>query len=347
MFLGGYDIKNYEQSPDLQRVKQSLLQGQAPHECRPCVRNERLSGSSLRVIYEKFHSDVSDRLRSINQATHSEIENLMLNTSNICNLKCLHCSGTSARDLELYNMGLLPNVPILHKAYDQWQVLKSFPIRKLTLLGGEPFYDRVTFDILQSLVDQGRSQDISIDLNTNMTGITRQKVQWLADNFRETVIKASIDGFGIANDYLRYPCVWTEITEAVDIVRTQPRVTFMVTTALSNLGIMTYPQLLAWGMSLNINMFLTPVTMPAAMHVHTIPQPIKDIARDRLLDLQARMPSTVKDRTQNCVNVALNICQQSEFDAEAWQASLAWYQQHDQRRGNDLLSAFPDLAPYV
>jgi len=340
-------IQNYFEDAQVHLVKEQLLKGQAPIQCSSCVNSEKTSGHSFRLINEKFHSDTSDKIKQINNPKYFDIKNLIISTSNICNLKCLPCESSSyVRELEKYKLGIIKNIPILTKV-NNFEFIVGLDLDRITLLGGEPFYDQVSFNLLEHLVSTGQSSRLQIDLNTNMTAVTKEKLDFLTNNFKKVIIKASIDGIGVVNDYLRYPSQWSVISNNIELVQSYPSIDFFITTALSNLSLLRYYQVIDWGIKYNLNLFISFVEFPAAMNPNLLPTEIKKQLLTKYQDLKTNLNGISTDRTEHCIDTCIQICSNYNNNDQEWQIFQGWICKHDILRQNSLIKIFPELIDYV
>ncbi len=339
-------IKSYKEDVQIRKVKQQLLQGQQPAQCQACVADEKSSGTSFRTMSEKFRGEESDSIKQKNSADHWEIKNLTILTSNICNLKCLPCSRASyVRDTELQKLKLSTHIPIVERNKES-EYLINMPFDRLTLLGGEPFYDGITFEILENLVRNNRSKDIILDLNTNMTSVSRDRLDFLNKNFKRVTLKASVDGIGEVNDYLRYPSNWSVINENIKLAQSFNHIDIVVTTALSNLSLIKFYQVIEWAAEQNFNLFVTVVSTPKVLRAPLLPAELKKTLLPIYLEQKARLGGKVRDRTEHCIDTCIKLCSNNE-DTGDFVEFLNWIELHDQHRGTSVLQIFPELIDYV
>jgi MoaA/NifB/PqqE/SkfB family radical SAM enzyme len=346
VYEGSYPLQDYTTNADLIRVKQQLLQGQQPKECRACALSEQLNGHSHRLVEASFHPEISQSIRDSNNARAFQIKHLSISTSNICNLKCTSCLHSSyVRQKELKDMGLQKHQPIVYARQDLEHYL-DLEFEHLTVLGGEPFHDQITFAFLQRLVDTGKSSQIKIDLNTNMTGITLDRMRFLCDNFQRVMIKASIDGIGAVNNYLRYPSRWEVIETAIDTVQKDFDCDLVVTSTLSNLSLLRFHEVIAWAAQRRLNVFVTTVDNPVHMHPTLLPPEIKNDLLHRYQDLRQRLQGQIWDRTAYCIDICIEICQNTAWDSTRFAAALDWLEAHDLHRNQSFLDTFPEMVDF-
>jgi sulfatase maturation enzyme AslB (radical SAM superfamily) len=276
--------------------------------------------------------------------TYSNLKIVNVVGSNICNLKCLPCFGSSyVRDKELFQLGLINSLPQVRKLGNISKIIKS-DIKQITLCAGEPFYDRDSWNLLQALANTGQSKQIRVDINTNLTHITDEKLDFLSHNFNSVWIKGSIDGIEAVNDYLRYPSQWHTIEKSVDLILSRREISFLVTTALSNLSLLRYYELFAWCESKKIfNRFITQVTHPRLLSCDNLP----DTTKQNLKIIYQDLKSTpgLSDRTSYALKICSTLCQNSKPDKNFSMPALSAYLDlHDNHRGTNWRTVFPELT---
>jgi sulfatase maturation enzyme AslB (radical SAM superfamily) len=336
-------LNNYFGDKKIHEIKQQLLNNVPPVQCQTCVDEETVSGHSLRTMTEQFESHETE-IRAINQANYFNIKNLDIITSNVCNLQCLPCQDSSfVRSMELKTMGLRKQLPIkrVNPVVDLEQVTNFGSVENLTLLGGEPFADRVTFELLEKLVASGKSKNIRIDLNTNLTMVTREKLLILKNNFKEVIIKGSIDGVEQYHNYLRYPGQWEDITAAVELIK-ELEIPFLIITALSNLSLLRYDQVIKWAEEQQIvDLFVTKVINPSVLAYTRLPQHVKQQLLSRYIELKNSKFN--QSRTTVAIDACIQTLKEPGCTQEQWKETIHWIKKHDQHRGTDYIKLWPEL----
>lgn len=337
-------INEYFQSSDLLAVKESFINGKFPIQCKNCEQNEKTNNTSFRKLNSLFDSE-EEVIRAAGPA-YNKIKHLSLVTSNVCNLKCLPCIGNSyirmveMEKLKIHPLGTVSKLSELTRsAIDEIVELDS--IETITLAGGEPFVDGVTFELIDKLVERGISKNIRIDINTNLTTVTRETVKKLKNNFKQVYIKGSIDGAGDVNDYLRYPSKWEDIIKSIDLIRLSG-LEFVVTTAMTNLSLMRYYELLEWSLENNIlDMFQSVVDNVPVLQPTNLPLSIKAELLEKYLNLKKHIES---DRTMFVLDSCISMCK-SENDASTFDL-IEYLKKHDNLRGTDFRKIWPELSQY-
>jgi len=340
-------IEKYLGSAELAQVKSQLLDGQAPTQCQSCVDREKANGHSFRLLHNKFHDS---RTQEILQNTDDDKipTSLQVVTSNTCNLLCLPCDHGSSyiREVELKKLKI-KSQPVVHfKKNLVLDDVHKFDFGEITFLGGEPFADKVTFECLKNLVAHDKSKNTKIDLNTNGTLINQENIDFLNENFKFVYIKASIDGIGPVNDYLRYPSGWQDLEPRILLAQNYSNMSLMLTTALSNLSLMRYYQVIEWAMENSVkDLFLTPVYDPVELHFANLPTEIKNHLLTIYQDLKIKYTGHMSERIEFTIDTCINSC--TAENNQDFSNTMRWLQRHDQHRGNNLLDVFPELEPYA
>jgi hypothetical protein len=336
-------LGKYLESNELQQVKSQLLNGQAPIQCQRCVISEQNNGHSFRLLHNKFHDEKTQDIMSGNDLTME----LTILTSNTCNLLCLPCNGGSSyiRGVELKKIGLEKTTAKHFKKNSKLDDIHKFNFERITFLGGEPFGDKVTFECLENLVKYQKSKNVTLDLNTNGTLITREKMDFLSNNFKFVYIKASIDGIAQVNDYLRYPSEWTELQAKILMTHDYPNMSLMLTTALSNLALMRYYQVVEWALAYSIDdLFLSTVQEPRLLQPSNLPASVKEQLLKTYLNLKTFYKNQMTERVEFVIDTCIFICQTQNNDD--FSNTMQWLELHDQHRKNSVLNIFPELNDY-
>jgi len=296
----------------------------------------------MNQTFENVESAIRDRTTAL---PSFDIKEISISTSNICNLKCLPCENASyIRDVELHKLDMIHHVPIL-RIYKNEYNLKDFKsLEQITFLGGEPFADKITFELIDQLIESGQSRNIRLDLNTNLTLCTRENLLKIRDNFQEVLIKGSIDGTGEFNEYLRYPSEWKEIEQAIDLIQ-ELEIPMILTTALSNLALLRYADLVHWAMSRGIyDLFLSTVHTPRVLTFDHLPLAIKFQLLEEFKILRTQYQFT--SRTEYAIDTCIKICSNTDIEHDMSDLS-SWLSKHDDLRGTNFKKLWPELNDHI
>jgi len=81
-------------------------------------------------------------------------------------------------------------------------------LKRLEVVGGEPFYVKQWHEMFAELIDMGYSKNIDLTMTTNCTLFYPDLVEKMAKNFKSLSIGLSIDGIGPTYEYIRHPGKW-------------------------------------------------------------------------------------------------------------------------------------------
>ena len=217
-------IKDYAHT--LQQVKVQLQRGEWPDNCVSCQQHEQKNLTSRRLTSGK-------------QRLHDQIQNVEINLSNLCNLKCAMCSPTDSNQwyddynavwgydhfwdsgekiqLEKNKKNKFQPVKNIFEWSDDpnlWKQIENHidQFRRIYIVGGEPLIIDAHYDFLQKCVDGGYAKNLVIEYNSNITNIP-QRAWNIWKHFKNVVVGVSIDGIGEVNNLIRFPSKWWKIEE--------------------------------------------------------------------------------------------------------------------------------------
>ena len=186
--------------------------------CHKCYKEEQVDGevaTSMRLGSSILYND--GYLHKKPRYNNPAIEFLEVGFGNYCNLACLSCNSTLSttwhddevelnkissaslkRDVfpKLENLKFLPNE----------ETLKTLKIIKFT--GGEPMINPEFIKFIDLICEQGRPEQISLEIYTNCSYIPSPKLLANLVRFKSIQLNLSIDAYGPANDYIRFGSQW-------------------------------------------------------------------------------------------------------------------------------------------
>lgn len=333
-------IENYSKNKEIRDVRQQILDGQAPIQCKACTDNEKLSGKSLRTQSNNF--DAFDTDLSYYTVDNDIVLNLLVMSSNVCNLRCIHCSpdASYARGVEMYKLKLIDQKPKLVES--DLGHLKQIKFQKITITGGEPFYDKRIISFLQELPFSRDTSQIEIDINTNLTHVTSDLLLFFVSHYKKLQIKASIDGFRESNDYLRYPSQWKDIEAAIDVIKSIPEIELCVTSSISNLSLIHLPYLIEWTVAKGIrNHYFSMVNKPAELDPRKLSKNIRHSLLPKFAGVKNAIDRDYHDRTVELIDGCINLC---ELESSEDNSLLVDYlRKHDEERNTNFALVWPEL----
>jgi len=247
------DIINHKTQIEL---KQQFLQGDRPLGCQKCWQDETNGKVSKRL---RDNYVFREKLFSVdyNNTKSTELISLDIKLKNTCNLSCRIC-GPVASSKWASEVSQHP------ESYPQWKSSKNIKIewtddtssnlwkdigkigdnlRYVTFAGGEPLLDKSHVRMLEYLIGNNRSAQISLHYNTNGTVYADHLIPFW-DKFKQVELSFSIDNTESKFEYERYGAVWTDVINNINqYKKLNPAIykfnVFSVVTALNILDIHT------------------------------------------------------------------------------------------------------------
>lgn len=339
------NINNYFDSEEIKELQRAhLFDDVLPEQCSVCANNEANFGGSLRdskqVVYDYRNYNVGKFF----------LESILIQTSNACNLRCMPCDYASFPRLkELEDLKYIPrgsNIGLVKFNSNSFSsllnILENYNVLRISILGGEPFYDKVTFEFVDELIKSNLSKNLTLHFTTNLTNLNSKKIEDIKKSFQDFILDCSIDGVGVVNEYLRFPSKWNEILNGLKMLKDLNQ-SFNIRTAFSNLALLRYPELITWALENNLdNLYLCSVDDPKIMNPQRLPIGLQDLVNKKYESL---LNLDVDEITKQSIEVAMGYA--TNLDETDFKKSLEFFKKHDTHRGTNLLEVFPELKPYV
>ena len=218
-----FDVYN---SDYMKTLREEFRQGVRPVGCSRCWKEEADFTESKRQLlkhrFKPFGFDTNWEQDSVDNLNFVSV-----NFGNTCNLKCRICSPDASSRIaqeQVNHLKLLD--PKTHRAYQNlkdgrwaertdaqlWSDMENFDLKIMNFdfAGGEPMLSKRHFQVLERLVESGRSDYVSLHYNTNGTIFPEQAIK-LWQNFRRVEIAVSIDDIGKRFEYQRSGAKWDEV----------------------------------------------------------------------------------------------------------------------------------------
>lgn len=223
------------------QLRLDLINGRFPNHCSTCWKNESQGAMSSRQkeLYNYTEEDIQQILSSTNSDGSVDIKPIIFEfkVGNLCNLRCIMCTQMESSGHESEIKTLRSNneqLPELleyienkvkdnrqvyrYSIHDQQALLNNLfyfvdSIQQLMIVGGEPFKNPITYDILDSLIQQGYHKQINLIIISNFYEIDFNCVD-LASKFKNCLVNISIDHIDpIKFNYIRYPAEYYKVYE--------------------------------------------------------------------------------------------------------------------------------------
>lgn len=241
-------MEEYVNSEWLVDIKQKLISGIRPEECKNCKSKEALGLKSTRGAAWGYYNIgeepyLEDKwFHKLTVETPTKPRRLELRFSNLCNMKCRMCDESSsseiAKENQKYNLGSnLYNNPdniffkdttesVLRITDDNIEGLRNIELlselRKVCFTGGEPFLIKGYYDYLDFLIEHGFHERIELELFTNVSVYNKLFVDRLM-KFTKVEFTMSIDGVGKTAEYIRSGTDWATVEKNTLMYNSMPK----------------------------------------------------------------------------------------------------------------------------
>ena len=340
-------------SRELNQLRQDFINNQRPSECRRCWDEEDAGKQSLRQRQlEYFPKDYNDFILS-GKWKHGP-KTAVFKVSNVCNLACRSCGGWDSNTfapegeyyLNQYNTKMLHDgklkswnrfMPVLspkHMDFSQYHKIAA-NLEKIDFFGGEPFLNITQLDLLEFLVAQGISKNITLYYSTNCTNKPTPRLQRAWNKFKKIEIAMSIDGIESEFEYLRWPGKWNDVVENIAYIQNLKNqldceIYTMASPTFSIMNALVADKLVTW-LKENIGpYYATMVTSPSYLAVHIAPDEVKKELLTRIQHPEILGYLTIQ-----------------EHDPVAWNQFLVWMKRQDLYRKQKFEIVFPEFYKLI
>ena len=335
-------IKDYSGSAFLAEIENDFAQQQWPRGCVRCQTEEQHNIASKRQL---------DLTRWSQQyAAHVPQMTGFITASvafgNTCNLKCITCiPDSSSRWRSEYRTIYLKDVAHydFHKQDFVADFVKAAPdLIHIDISGGEPFISGVAEQkhLLRHYVNSGRAATMTLHYTTNVTVWPDSEWWELWSHFKEIDMQLSIDGTGAKYEYIRYPANWLQVESHVQTYLSQQQqlsnFRLSVSHTVSAYNILYLDEFFTW-------CYNTGLPVPWLGRVHN---PVHMRPSVWCPDAGADIVEKLK-HSQHPDVVTWSRLMANTDDSEHFDQFCSKLRQHDQYRGTDFDTTFPELAKYI
>ena len=244
--------------------------------CEYCKNIEDAGGYSDRQLHLTIPNQSPPELEHNLTATKVTPQIVEIYFDNVCNMSCIYCWDGFSSKIQQENVRFgpfekhgviidnhakkVPDIDALTDKFWQWMSENGTKIRCLHILGGEPFYQK-QFETCMDFFETHPCCDLELTVVSNLM-IPDQKFQTLIQRLRSLVsrrhlarfdLTASIDCFGIEQEYVRYGLDLAQWKRNFEYACEQKWITLKINQTLSSLTIKTVPDLLKYVNNLRAN----------------------------------------------------------------------------------------------
>lgn len=249
-------IQDYLNSDFYKKLMDDMKNNRFGQGCNECVLDEKANIDGM--IYN------GDQ-RYTNEGEFSLFDT-EIKFGNICNAGCIMCgSYNSSLMEEEHNKN--PQLKIFRPQHHSPKVnwfddpvkfrtiaVEASKARKIRFAGGEPTVRGLLSDFLEIVLEaQQENKNHSVIQITSNGGSFGKKLQDVLSKFEDVQINVSIDGYGKANDFIRWPIKWDKLERNVDKMISYDNIKVNVETSVQAASLQSLPKLIEWCDERNIH----------------------------------------------------------------------------------------------
>ena len=331
--INDHSLEEWKNSAYFQEVKNDFVQGKKHPGCENCWQTESLGQQSYRQM-------VSDDYKFFKVHTEfDKLVNVEINLSNLCNLKCLMCNEKASSAILAENKKLAVNLHEqkdfgwTNRAYEHLQQILQHKPAMVSIVGGEPLYNKEFLDLLEN-INEDFFKNTILSINTNAT-VWNTRWEQVIKKFKLVRFVFSLDASQDLYEYIRFPSSWDLVTDNIRQIRKMHNVKTYVNCVVQNLNIKDLYDLLVWCRTENIDLLLTQLYQPHFLVLTNLPDHLKKQAIQNLAKCLSLPDLTdhQKDFLQSCQQ-QLEQSLLNDHDQALWSACQDYLHTRDQLRSN-------------
>lgn len=202
------DFDSLINHPTLVEMRKQSINGKIPELCSDCVAKEK---SGLKSPRFKANRTFTNKGAVKEIIDYSDVEHIYVSLSNICNYKCVMCSGGQSHLIAKEHKLTNPLLMVDDDKFDQFidVIKKAKNLKNIQVTGGEPFQHK---NRLRRLLEH-LPKDIYFYMHSNGSFFDKETEELckMMENFREASVVFSIDGHKNSFEYQRTNGVWNDV----------------------------------------------------------------------------------------------------------------------------------------
>ena len=360
-------------SDQMRAIRQDMVEGRKIAGCEECYQNEALGGTSMRIrdnqswqagwLNEEFTEIAALKSAAVSSdfrvAPPISIE---VDTGSLCNLKCRMCHGgvssriasdpvhgTWSRDSfsggPYHDERLTPRLPDVIR-FSKRSFINDVPsyvdhVKRIYFIGGEPTLVEEIGDVLQQLIDSGKSKQIELALVSNGS----ETGSWLSltKHFKKLDLSISMDGFGEVYDYIRYPSLWNNLVKNISVFQSMPHANVGASVTLQANNMLSVTDLFRYLDGIKVGFYCYPIYMPRHLTVWAMPKLVRQIAASRLREYADT--DCLPQHRDTIEGLAKQVEPgEDAYDAELLRQFMVFTNDLDVSRGQSVSDADPELV---
>jgi len=330
----------------LQNLRKDFLNGEKPKSCYSCWTAEDAGIDSKR---QRALRDFPNALEeAIEKKENIKPKAMDLKLGNVCNNKCRICNSFASslwvpeekkrdgsNNLFWDRMRTVGRWPETNEAF--WEDFEelSDDLEVLEFYGGEPLLIKRHYDILQDLVDSGRSKDIKLLYNTNGSIYPERGLE-LWPHFKQVMLSWSFDGVGKQFEYIRHPAKWDEVQNNLQKVldKNIPNIFIDICYTVGIFNIMYMEEILEWrdNFKADLPIYFNHVYTPDHFSCKVLPPEVKDAIVEHY-----------KGNNHPDIVSSVKYCTDVNYDLDKLNMFYSQVKFSDEFRGESFAKTFPEF----
>jgi organic radical activating enzyme len=267
------DVDTFDQfhnTPKKLADRQLMLDGEWPTGgCEYCGNIERAGGKSDRQFQLEIPNLTPPELDLDPAAIEVTPRIVEVYLDNVCNMSCIYCEDRHSSRIQQENLqhgnfkhgnfeirntaAKVDNFDLLSQKFWQWMDRNYSTLRRLHVLGGEPFY-QAQFESCLYFLETHTNGELEFNVVTNLK-ISFAKLKNFLDRIKLLLkqrkikrfdITCSIDCWGDEQQYIRYGIDMTQWQTNFEYLVAQKWITLNINQTITGLGIKSMPALIEY-----------------------------------------------------------------------------------------------------
>ena len=369
--LTAENFNNFHNNATVLEDRKQMLRGSWPESnCSYCRNIEQDQGVSDRMVQKTMSDLVPVELETDSSAIVVTPTIVEVYFNNVCNLGCLYCSPllSSTIDVENRRHGIFDQHEVKLQPLDghfkdlvpyfwEWFDTGFSSLKRLHVLGGEPFYQKEFDKLLDKIEEQG-NPDCILNVVTNLM-LDQTRLKNYVEKFKKLLVSrklkriditCSIDCWGVEQEYVRWGLNLAQWEQNFDYLLSQKWLTIHINQTISALTIKTMPDLLvklkSWREKRPVGHWFSGIAPgPSYMKAEIFGNTEFQETYNQILSL---MPNET-DENKKIKSYMAGIIKQfenSKFNINEIKKLIIYLDEKDRRRGTDWKIVFPWLKEY-
>ena len=338
-----------------QTLRQQMIDGNEPVDCKPCYDSERLGLYSKRQRENEDWKHLSHLMES--STAEFKIRHLDVRFDNVCNFKCRYCSPWLSHswynDYKKLGLSVRTEQAINVNGSQLFDIIKDTVVDDLESIffcGGEPLLMDQHLEMLK-LLDEKKKYNTKLLYISNLSRLHYKGTDYIEvwQKFNDVNVHFSIDAIGPKLEYIRCGANWENIEENLKRVfslkdKLKPKMSITVSMFNATEVINTVEYIVGKGYADYSDIALHVVKMPQIYSCQILPAEIKQQVTKDVNDFLQRvsLPHFYKSRYEYFINYMNSADKYEQHKNEFIEMTTNL----DNIRNENFADAFPELKNY-